>query len=95
MPTTIFENKTEFTNTLEAVKTDKPVDYSERLINSIDVQYLDTDIYMSKELWLPVGSRGAFGGQIIGQALHACWNTVKDEFFVHVREKKTACLFVL
>lgn len=84
MPTTTFDNKIDFINTLE-VDSDKSADYAERLINSIDVQYLDTNIYMSKELWLPVGSRGAYGGQIIGQALHAGWNTVSDELFVHVR----------
>lgn len=93
MPITTFNNKIEFKSNLEAVQSDEPIDYTEKLINAIDVQYLDTDIYMSKELWLPVGSRGAFGGQIVGQALHAGWNTVSDELFVHVRER-TACLFV-
>ncbi|KAI9483342.1 MAG: HotDog domain-containing protein [Benjaminiella poitrasii] len=59
------------------------IDFALRMRNAIDVKLIDTDLYMSKELWLPFGSRGAFGGQIVAQALKAAWETVPEDFFVH------------
>lgn len=43
---------------------DDTVDFALKMKNAVDVQLIDTNLYMSKELWLPYGSRGAFGGQV-------------------------------
>jgi hypothetical protein len=40
------------------------MDEGTKLINAIDLQTIDTDLYMSKELWIPFGARGAYGGQV-------------------------------
>lgn len=45
-------------------ETEENVDFALKMKNAIDVQLIDTNLYMSKELWLPYGSRGAFGGQV-------------------------------
>ncbi|KAI8149925.1 HotDog domain-containing protein [Fennellomyces sp. T-0311] len=58
-------------------------DYTKHIAEAVDVQEIDTNLYMSKELWLPPGARGAFGGQIVAQALRAAFNTVPEEFHVH------------
>ncbi|CAO3595740.1 unnamed protein product [Absidia cylindrospora] len=55
-------------------------DYGQQLANAVDVQEIDTNLYMSKELWLPLGARGAFGGQ----ALRAAFHTVGKTFQVHL-----------
>ena len=67
MPIKTYPNKILFKNTKDAgmESTDDTVDFGVKMINAIDVQFIDTDLYMSKELWLPFGSRGAFGGQVI------------------------------
>lgn len=39
-------------------------DFGVRMANAVEVQEVDTNLYMSKELWLPAGARGAFGGQV-------------------------------
>lgn len=69
MPVTAHANKIVFRNTLEegVKQQDEEIDFGQRMINSIDVQFVDTNLYMSKELWLPFGSRGAFGGQVINK----------------------------
>ncbi|CAO3698085.1 unnamed protein product [Rhizopus microsporus] len=59
------------------------LDYGQKMERAIDVQLIDTNLYMSKELHLPLGARGVFGGQIVAQALKAAWDTVPDNFFVH------------
>ncbi|KAI8637624.1 thioesterase-like superfamily-domain-containing protein [Parasitella parasitica] len=59
------------------------VDFALKMRNAVDVQLIDTNLYMSKELWLPWGARGAFGGQVVAQALRAAWDTVDEDFFVH------------
>ncbi|CEP16654.1 hypothetical protein [Parasitella parasitica] len=59
------------------------VDFALKMKNAVDVQLIDTNLYMCKELWLPWGARGAFGGQVVAQALRAAWDTVDEEFFVH------------
>jgi hypothetical protein len=43
---------------------DDDEDFGARMANAVEVQEVDTNLYMSKELWLPVGARGAFGGQV-------------------------------
>lgn len=43
---------------------DGNIDYTQKIKDAIDVKLIDTDLYMSKELWLPAGTRGAFGGQV-------------------------------
>lgn len=40
-------------------------DYGQQLASAVDVQEIDTNLYMSRELWLPIGARGAFGGQVL------------------------------
>lgn len=37
----------------------------------------------AKCLWRPVGSRFVFGGQVVGQALTAAFNTVKEPLLLH------------
>ncbi|KAI8342501.1 HotDog domain-containing protein [Chlamydoabsidia padenii] len=58
-------------------------DYGQQLADAVDVQEIDTNLYASKQLWLPLGSRGAFGGQIVAQALRAAFHTVPKTFMVH------------
>ena len=41
------------------------------------------DKYESRTLWCPKGARGVFGGQVIGQALHAALQTVSDRMGLH------------
>ncbi|SAL97359.1 hypothetical protein [Absidia glauca] len=57
--------------------------FSKKMINCIDVQEIDTNLYMSRELWRPTFSRGVFGGMIVAQALRAAWYTVPDNFYIH------------
>lgn len=67
MPTTTYPNKILFSshNSNGTKTTDnEPVDFALKMTNAIDIQLIDTNLYMSKELWLPFGSRGAFGGQV-------------------------------
>ncbi|CAO3682937.1 unnamed protein product [Rhizopus stolonifer] len=58
-------------------------DFSLRMEDAIEVQEIDPNLYMSKELWLPAGARGVFGGQIVAQALRAAFYTVPEDFDVH------------
>ncbi|KAI8988837.1 thioesterase-like superfamily-domain-containing protein [Pilobolus umbonatus] len=58
-------------------------DFGIRMTNAVEVQEIDINLYMSKELWLPVGARGAFGGQIVAQALSAAFHTLDEEFKIH------------
>ncbi|KAI9487649.1 MAG: HotDog domain-containing protein [Benjaminiella poitrasii] len=58
-------------------------DFGVRMANAVEVQEIDINFYMSKELWLPAGARGAFGGQIVAQALRAAFYTIGDEFDIH------------
>lgn len=39
-------------------------DFAQRIADAVEVQEIDTNLYMSKELWLPPGARGVFGGQV-------------------------------
>ncbi|CEG66841.1 Acyl-CoA thioesterase 8 [Rhizopus azygosporus] len=62
---------------------DNDADFAIRMANAVEVQEIDSNLYMSKELWLPAGARGVFGGQIVAQALRAAFNTVAEEFDIH------------
>jgi hypothetical protein len=43
---------------------DDDADFAIRMANAVEVQEIDSNLYMSKELWLPAGARGVFGGQV-------------------------------
>ncbi|KAF9984635.1 Acyl-CoA thioesterase 8 [Modicella reniformis] len=49
----------------------------------LNLEEIDKDLYRSKKLWVPMGARGVFGGNLVGQALVAAMNTVSTEFSVH------------
>ena len=51
----------------------------ERGGSHIDLEELDTNLYRAprQNFWIPLGGRGVFGGQILGQALHAATRTVQ------------------
>ncbi|KAF9957123.1 Acyl-CoA thioesterase 8 [Mortierella alpina] len=49
----------------------------------LDLEEIDKDLYRSKNLWLPLGARGVFGGNVVGQALVAATNTVSSNYSVH------------
>ncbi|KAG0261172.1 Acyl-CoA thioesterase 8 [Mortierella polycephala] len=49
----------------------------------LDLEEIDKDLYRSKNLWLPMGARGVFGGNVVGQALVAATNTVSSNYSVH------------
>ncbi|ORX50174.1 Thioesterase/thiol ester dehydrase-isomerase [Hesseltinella vesiculosa] len=85
MPKSIFPSVISFSNQQQPEKIDptSEEDFGVQIARAVDVQELDTNLYMSKELWLPIGARGAFGGQIVAQALHAAFNTVGKTFFCH------------
>ncbi|KAH6563642.1 hypothetical protein BASA50_010341 [Batrachochytrium salamandrivorans] len=51
--------------------------------HALDLETIDTNLYRSKELWTPVGSRGVFGGQVVGLALSAAAKTIDAKFHVH------------
>ncbi|KAF1799381.1 HotDog domain-containing protein [Mucor lusitanicus] len=81
----VFDSKVNFRDNLDEgviEKVEEEVDFAQKMRNAVDVQLIDTNLYMSKELWLPWGSRGAFGGQAT-QALRAAWDTVEEDFAVH------------
>ena len=66
-----------------------PVDHNQAepsdISVALDVEQLDLNLYRStRNLQLPYAARGAFGGQVISQALVAATKTVKPEFFLHV-----------
>ncbi|XP_022336754.2 acyl-coenzyme A thioesterase 8-like [Crassostrea virginica] len=59
---------------------------SEDLSSSfLTLEKIDVNIYRAsaKCLWRPVGSRFVFGGQVVGQALTAAFNTVQDPLLLH------------
>ena len=35
-------------------------------------------VFTSRKLWVPCGARGVFGGQILGQSLHAASKTIRE-----------------
>ena len=40
------------------------------------------DLFYSKSLWKPYGNKGAFGGQLFSQGIHAMMLTVEKEFLL-------------
>jgi acyl-CoA thioesterase len=66
-----------------------PVDHNQAepsdISVALDVEQLDLNLYRStRNLHQPYAARGAFGGQVISQALVAATKTVKPEFLLHV-----------
>jgi acyl-CoA thioesterase 8 len=51
--------------------------------NPIDLEMLDVDLFRSKSLWRPQGARAVFGGQVVGQALAASTQCIKDNKELH------------
>ncbi|SAM09328.1 hypothetical protein [Absidia glauca] len=80
-----FPSVVSFANHKDSIQkpTDDLGDYGQQMANAVAVQEIDTNLYMSQELWLPIGARGAFGGQIVAQALRAAFHTVGKTFNVH------------
>ncbi|KII93408.1 hypothetical protein PLICRDRAFT_87787 [Plicaturopsis crispa FD-325 SS-3] len=58
---------------------------------ALDVEQLETNLYRSKSLWLPVRSRGVFGGQVISQALVSATKSVSPQYGLH----SVHCYFLL
>lgn len=61
-----FPSVVSFSNSKDSIQTppNDSDDYGQQLADAVDVQEIDTNLYASKQLWLPLGSRGAFGGQV-------------------------------
>jgi acyl-CoA thioesterase II len=51
--------------------------------SALDLEEMDTDLYVAPQanLWVPHGGVGVFGGQVLGQALHAASLTSEDPSF--------------
>ena len=49
----------------------------------IALEMLDVDLFRSKTLWKPVGARAVYGGQVVGQALAASKECIKDTKELH------------
>ena len=62
-PVVSFDQKVPKAETTLAPGSDD-VDYAKNIAEAVNVQEIDTNLYMSKELWLPPGARGVFGGQV-------------------------------
>jgi acyl-CoA thioesterase len=56
-----------------------------RIEAALDVEQLDTFLFRSKELSVPYLARGAFGGQVISQALVSATQCVASKYLLHVR----------
>ncbi|KIL71016.1 hypothetical protein M378DRAFT_66805 [Amanita muscaria Koide BX008] len=57
----------------------------EQISTSLEVEQLDSNLFRSKSLYLPVRARGVFGGQVISQAVVTATNVVDPGFALHVR----------
>jgi len=55
----------------------------EQISTSLEVEQIEVNLFRSKSLWLPLHSRGAFGGQVISQALVSATNCVDLAFALH------------
>lgn len=51
---------------------------------SLEVEQLDTTLFRSKSLWIPLRARGVFGGQVISQALVSATKSVDPSYALHV-----------
>lgn len=51
----------------------------------LDLEEIDTNLFraFTKDLWVPPGGRSVFGGQVLGQALHAAQRTVPGALGPH------------
>ena len=56
----------------------------EQISTSVEVEQLDTNLFRSKSLWLPIRARGVYGGQVISQALVSATNCVSPDYALHV-----------
>lgn len=57
---------------------------------ALDVEKLETNLFRSKRLWIPVNARGVFGGQVISQALVSATNCVDGAYSLHVSVRSTS-----
>jgi len=64
---------------------------AQHISTSLALEQLDTNLFRSKELWLPAWARGVFGGQVISQALLAATNSVDPQYAAH----SLHCYFLL
>ncbi|CAG8567951.1 7727_t:CDS:2 [Ambispora gerdemannii] len=51
--------------------------------SALELEEIEINHYRSKTLWVPLGGRGVFGGQVVGQALMAAIKTTPKEFNIH------------
>ncbi|KAH8120165.1 Thioesterase/thiol ester dehydrase-isomerase [Phellopilus nigrolimitatus] len=63
----------------------------ELISTSLEVEQLDTNLFRSKSLWLPVRARGVFGGQVISQAVVSATSCVDVSYGLH----SLHCYFLL
>ena len=63
----------------------------EQMSTSLEVEQLDTNLFRSKSLWLPIRARGVYGGQVISQALVSATNCVSPDYALHVSAPCTHC----
>lgn len=63
----------------------------EQISTSLEVEQLDTNLFRSKSLWLPIRARGVYGGQVISQALVSATNCVSPDYALH----SLHCYFLL
>ncbi|KAG9288927.1 hypothetical protein G9A89_019549 [Geosiphon pyriformis] len=59
------------------------MEYQNLLESALELEEIDINYYRSRHLWIPIGARGVFGGQVVGQALVAAIATVPREKSVH------------
>ena len=57
------------------------IKFSDLMVNLLDLENLEKDLFRSKMTWQPAGARGVFGGNVCGQALVAARRTVEDQRF--------------
>ncbi|EPS99118.1 hypothetical protein FOMPIDRAFT_1037156 [Fomitopsis schrenkii] len=63
----------------------------EQMSTSLEVEQLDTNLFRSKSLWLPIRARGVYGGQVISQALVSATGCVSPDYALH----SLHCYFLL
>ena len=64
----------------------------ELISTSLEVEQLDTNLFRSKSLWVPVRARGVFGGQVISQAIVSATNCVDSAYGLHVSAHCSSCM---
>ncbi|KAF9947711.1 hypothetical protein BGZ70_002544 [Mortierella alpina] len=79
---TLATSAMENSSAVTLVEADSPTP-STSIEQMLDLEEIDKDLYRSKKLWVPMGARGVFGGNVVGQALVAATNTVSTDFSVH------------